>query len=62
MKSKVRVLIVDDSAVYREFLSHLLGSDPQIEIAGAVRDGAAALERCRGFGPTSSPWTSTCRE
>jgi len=44
VKSKVRVLIVDDSAVYREFLSHLLGSDPQIEIAGAVRDGAAALD------------------
>ena len=44
MKSTIRVLIVDDSAVYREFLAHILGSDPQIEIAGAVRDGAAALE------------------
>ena len=42
--STIRVLIVDDSAVYREFLAHLLGSDPQIKIAGAVRDGAAAFE------------------
>jgi two-component system chemotaxis response regulator CheB len=42
--STIRVLIVDDSAVYREFLSHLLRSDPRIEIAGAVRDGAAALQ------------------
>ena len=44
MQSKTRVLIVDDSAVCREFLSRILGSDPQIEIVGAVRDGAAALE------------------
>jgi two-component system chemotaxis response regulator CheB len=43
-ESSIRVLIVDDSAVYREFLTHLLGSDPQIEVAAAVRDGAAALE------------------
>jgi two-component system, chemotaxis family, protein-glutamate methylesterase/glutaminase len=35
---------VDDSPVYREFLAHLLSSDSQIEIAGAARDGAAALE------------------
>jgi two-component system chemotaxis response regulator CheB len=44
LKSTVRVLIVDDSAVYRDFLAHILGSDPQIVIAGAVRDGAAAIE------------------
>lgn len=44
MKSTIRVLIVDDSAVCREFLAHILGSDPQIVIAGAVRDGAAAFE------------------
>ncbi len=44
MKPKFRVLIVDDSVVYREFLAHILASDPQIEIAGAVQDGAEALE------------------
>ncbi|MGD0726633.1 MAG: response regulator, partial [Spirochaetia bacterium] len=51
MKSTIRVLIVDDSAVYREFLSHLLGSDPQIEIAGAVRDGASAFEAVAALRP-----------
>ena len=51
MKSTIRVLIVDDSAVYREFLAHLLGSDPQIEIAGAVRDGAAAFEAVAALRP-----------
>ena len=30
--------------MYCEFLAHILGSDPQIEIVGAVRDGAAAFE------------------
>jgi two-component system chemotaxis response regulator CheB len=44
MKSRVRVLIVDDSAVYREFLRHTLESDPQVEVVAAVRDGAAAFE------------------
>ena len=51
VKSTTRVLIVDDSGVYREFLSHLLGSDPQIEIAGAVRDGAAAFEAVPALHP-----------
>jgi two-component system, chemotaxis family, protein-glutamate methylesterase/glutaminase len=48
---KVRVLIVDDSAVYREFLVHLLGSDPRIQIAGAVRDGAAAFKAVTALHP-----------
>ena len=51
MKSAVRVLIVDDSGVYREFLSHLLASDPQIEVAAAVSDGAAAVEAVAALSP-----------
>jgi two-component system, chemotaxis family, protein-glutamate methylesterase/glutaminase len=51
MEPKIRVLIVDDSAVYREFLAHLLSSDPQITIAGAVRDGEAALEAVASLRP-----------
>jgi two-component system chemotaxis response regulator CheB len=49
--SSIRVIIVDDSAVYREFLAHLLGSDPLIEVAAAVRDGAAALEAVASLRP-----------
>ena len=45
------VLIVDDSAVYREFLAHLLASDQQIEIVGAVHDGAAAFEAVSALRP-----------
>ncbi len=39
----IKVLVVDDSAVAREFISHLLAADPQIEVVGAVQDGAEAI-------------------
>jgi two-component system chemotaxis response regulator CheB len=39
----IRVLIVDDSRVAREFVAHILTSDPTIEIAGFVADGLDAL-------------------
>ncbi len=43
--SKIRVLIVDDSAVVRQVLTELLKSDPQIEVMGAAPDPIFALER-----------------
>lgn len=39
----IKVLIVDDSAVARELLEHILGSDPEIEVIGSARSGAEAL-------------------
>ncbi len=39
----IRVLIVEDSAVVRELLAHVLGSDPDIRVVGAARDGQEAL-------------------
>jgi two-component system chemotaxis response regulator CheB len=44
-------MIVDDSAVYREFLSHVLSSDPGIEVAASVKDGAAAFDAVSAFRP-----------
>jgi two-component system chemotaxis response regulator CheB len=41
---KIRVLVAEDSAVTRMFLVHLLESDPQIRVIGAVGDGQAALD------------------
>ncbi|MGV3531485.1 MAG: chemotaxis-specific protein-glutamate methyltransferase CheB [Chthoniobacteraceae bacterium] len=38
-----RVLIVEDSLVIREFLSALIGSDPRLEVVGAVASGEEAL-------------------
>jgi two-component system, chemotaxis family, protein-glutamate methylesterase/glutaminase len=40
---RVRVLIVDDSALMRRLLSDLLGSSPEIEIVGTARDGREAV-------------------
>jgi two-component system, chemotaxis family, protein-glutamate methylesterase/glutaminase len=42
-QAKVRVLIVDDSALMRRLLSDLLTSCPEIEIAGMARDGREAV-------------------
>lgn len=41
---KVRVLLADDSEVTRMFLVHLLESDSQICVIGAVVDGQAAVD------------------
>jgi two-component system chemotaxis response regulator CheB len=41
---KVRVLIVDDSAVTREVLTSLLNSDPDIRVIGQAATGAEAVE------------------
>ncbi len=47
----VRVLIVDDSAVVRQTLSELLGSDPEIEVIGTAGDPFVAAERMREQAP-----------
>jgi len=44
---KIRVLIVDDSAVVRETLTRILSSDPQIEVMATAGDPFVAAERMR---------------
>jgi two-component system, chemotaxis family, protein-glutamate methylesterase/glutaminase len=44
---KIRVLIVDDSAVVRQTLSEILSSDPQIEVMSTASDPFIAAERIR---------------
>ena len=39
----IRVLIVEDSPVVRQFLEHVLCSDPTIEVIGTARDGEEAI-------------------
>ena len=39
----IRVLLVEDSEVYRDSLVFLLGARAGIDVVGAVGDGAAAL-------------------
>ena len=40
---KIKVLVVDDSAVSRDLLTHVLASEPCIEIVGHARDGEEAV-------------------
>jgi two-component system, chemotaxis family, protein-glutamate methylesterase/glutaminase len=40
---KIRVLIVEDSRVMRDFLRHVIGEDPRLEVAAAVTSGEEAL-------------------
>jgi len=46
-RPKIRVLIVDDSAVVRQTLSEVLSSDPDIEIMGTAADPFVAAERIK---------------
>lgn len=50
MSSKIRALVVDDSAFVRKVVSQMLGRSPDIEVVGTARDGVDALEmveRCK---------------
>jgi two-component system chemotaxis response regulator CheB len=38
MNKKIRVLIIDDSAVVRQTIEQILSSDPQIEVIGSAAD------------------------
>jgi two-component system chemotaxis response regulator CheB len=45
--SRIKVMIVDDSAVVRQVLVELLGSDPGIEVIAAVADPLFAMQRMK---------------
>ena len=47
MTRKIRVLIVDDSAVVRQTMAEILSSDPNIEIMGTAADPMIAAERMK---------------
>jgi two-component system chemotaxis response regulator CheB len=49
---RIRALIVEDSSVAQEFLSYILGSDPDIEVVGVARNGAEALEMAGDLRPS----------
>lgn len=47
----IKVLVVEDSPVVREFLVHILRSDPDIKVVGTARDGEEAIEAVRIMKP-----------
>ena len=48
---RIRVLVVDDQALFREALSTLLGSQRQVEVVGEAADGAEALREVARAAP-----------
>jgi two-component system chemotaxis response regulator CheB len=49
--SKIRLLVVDDSALMRKLLGDILSSDPRIEVAGTAKDGVDGLAKAKLLSP-----------
>ena len=48
---KIRVLVVEDSPVFRQFLEHIVAQDPRLEIVGAVETAEEALQMLERVSP-----------
>ena len=49
--SRIRVLVVDDSAFFRRRIADILGRDPAIEVVGFAADGESAIREARRLKP-----------
>jgi DNA-binding NarL/FixJ family response regulator len=50
-ETPIRILLVEDSDVYRESLTFLLDARTDLEVAGAAADGASAVRMARELKP-----------
>jgi two-component system, chemotaxis family, protein-glutamate methylesterase/glutaminase len=48
---RIKVLIIDDSALVRQLLSEILGADPAIEVVGTAQDAYMAREKIKRLNP-----------
>jgi two-component system, chemotaxis family, protein-glutamate methylesterase/glutaminase len=51
MSERIRVLVVDDSALMRKLIPGILARDPDIEVVGTAMDGAFALKKIEELKP-----------
>ena len=51
MSDKIRVLVVDDSALMRKLIPAILARDTEIEVVGTAMDGAFALKKIEELKP-----------
>ena len=49
--SRVRVLVVEDSPVVRDFLTHILSLTPDLQVVGVAHDGEQAITMVREVRP-----------
>jgi len=47
----IRVLVVEDSPVMAEYLTHIINADPALHVIGVAVNGAEGVERARGEKP-----------
>ena len=51
MRNKIKVLIVDDSALIRQMMEKMLAGDPAIEVVGTAQDPYIAREKIKKLNP-----------
>lgn len=51
MKNRIKVLIVDDSALMRKALKEIILSDETLEVVGTARDGQDAIDKAKALKP-----------
>ncbi len=49
--NKIRVLVVDDTALMRKIISDILKRDPEIEVVGTAANGYIALQKIKRLNP-----------
>lgn len=49
--AKIKILIVDDSALMRKALKEIIMTDPSLDVVGTARDGSDAIEKVRELKP-----------
>jgi two-component system, chemotaxis family, protein-glutamate methylesterase/glutaminase len=52
MSEKIRVLVVDDSALMRKLIPQVLQRDPSIEVVGTAMDGSIGLKKIEELRPS----------
>lgn len=51
MGKKIKVLVVDDTAIMRNAVTHILQADPAIQVLGSAKNGLDALDKIKFFRP-----------
>jgi two-component system, chemotaxis family, protein-glutamate methylesterase/glutaminase len=51
MDKKIKVLVIDDSALMRKLLSEILASDPDIDVVGTAPDAYVARDKIKSLNP-----------
>jgi two-component system chemotaxis response regulator CheB len=49
--SKIRVLVVDDSALMRHIITDILRQDPEMDVIGTAKDGREAIKKAQELNP-----------